>query len=110
MVAHQLYPLPATQMVRLARDARREGLSFEDFWERAVRPDLPVIMTTTLSRQIPPGCVVWPSDSQASKEWRTVTADVRDAWESAYEALPATGAERALRRLAPLLHELAQLQ
>ena len=106
MVAHRRYPLVTLQLARLARDARAEGLDFESFWQRAVRPDLRPILTTTRPR--PTACVIWPSDSVESRTWRDVLAmpEVIEAWRRAYDQLPPTPGERALIRLAPLLSEL----
>ncbi len=94
-------------MVTLAQEARLEGLSFEEFWERAVRPDLPVVTITTPPEKVPDGCVRWPSDSLDGRFWRDATREAKDGWRRAYNRLPPDPREQALERLAPALGLLA---
>lgn len=93
-------------MVLLARVAKLEGLDFEAFWERAVRPGMAVITTTTPVDKRPLGCVRWPSDSLDGRFWRDATREAMEGWRRAYEDLPPTPQEKALDRLAPILEAL----
>jgi hypothetical protein len=104
VAARKRYPTPPDQMVLLARMARAHGVSFDDWWMGAIRPDIqPVITTTTPRLRHTPGCVVWPSDSQDCRQWRNVTMESREAWERAYLLVPALPRETALILLGPVL-------
>lgn len=104
MAARRHYATPPEQMLHLAREARLNGIAFEDWWDRAVRPGHPPILITT-ERPWPEGVVIWPSDSADRNHWRAATDDetVKDGWRRAYENLPAAPRESALKILGPLL-------
>lgn len=93
-------------MRELAAAGRRAGLTFDEWWEEAVRPGLPPVITTNRREIRPERCVVWPSDSQDCKSWRVATEDVRDGWRRSYEQIRPERREAALRILAPALAAL----
>lgn len=103
VAAKKRYPTPPEQMIELAREARREGVPFEVWWARAVRPGEPPITTTSDLTDRPVGTVLWPSDSQDCRTWRDATDGARDGWERAYGNLPAAQRERSLEILGPVL-------
>jgi hypothetical protein len=103
MAARSKYPAPHEQLLVLARRARIRGLPFEDFWEEAVRPDLPPVMWQTPPEKRPSACVIWPNDTQDRNLSRAATEDARSGWRRAYEGLPPAREEVALARLGPLL-------
>jgi hypothetical protein len=76
--------LPPEYLRALLEDARLLGYSFESAWplavERAAR------------------------NSDTPGQWLAVLADTRDAWERAYEGLPASPPEIALARAGEGLH------
>lgn len=108
MAAHQRYPSPHEQLSVLALAARREGLSFGAFWERAVRPGLQVITWRMAVERRPVGCVVWPNDTFDRQQALEATLDpvVADGWRRAYELAPPERREAALKVLAPQLAAL----
>lgn len=93
-------------MVALARDAIRAGVPFDTWWREAVRPGAPPILVTS-EQPWPSGCVIWPSDSADRNNWRLATDRAIDGWRRAYEGVPATQQEKALRILEPLLGSAA---
>lgn len=91
-------------MVHLARAARADGLSFDQWWQAAIRPDRPPVMISTPAHLIPEyPCVIWPTDSADRNLWRGATAQAKEGWRRAYEQTPATRPEAALNLLAPVL-------
>lgn len=102
MAAKRRYATVPEQMVFLAQEARREGLSFEDWWDRALRPGRPPILVT-MKQPWPTGCVVWPSDSWDRNGWRDATLQIKEGWRRAYNQDPATPQENAIRILEPIL-------
>lgn len=109
MAAPCRYPAAHEQLLMLAREAKQEGLSFEEFWERAVRPGRsPVTWSTPESRR-PEGCVVWPRDTNDRNVSIAATTAARAGWRRAYEGVPAPRRERALLSLRPGLERLLEL-
>lgn len=97
------YPRAHEQLGRLAREAREEGLDFDAFWQRAVRPGMRAITwmddeTTRLE-----GAVVWPSDYEDRQVTVAATLAAEQGWRRAYDGHEPTRQERALRRLGPVL-------
>lgn len=98
--------------------ARRRGLTFEEWWEEAVRPGRTPVMTNTPSP--PPFAVRWPSDRNDRIEWLNATVgdpearDVREregakeGWRRAYEQQVPSRAEEALAFVADSLGVLAE--
>lgn len=103
MAAPARYPTPHAQLLRLAEDAKREGIPFEEFWDRAVRPGLPPVTYYQPEAERLKGCVVWPRDSVDRNLARAATEDSREGWRRAYEGVEPTRSERALIVLSPLL-------
>lgn len=101
------YATPAAQMVELARQARDEGLTFDEWWDQAVHPSR-IITTATPDHECPYGAVLWPSDRGARVMWMDVTLAVREGWQRAYEAQQPTRAEVALTRMDGVFDSLPQ--
>lgn len=108
MAAHAKYPTAHAQLLALARRARLEGVAFEVFWERAVRPGLPPVIWRTPVEMRPAGCVVWPNDTHDRGTSQTATVGAKEGWQRAYEGLPAPQREHALERLRPMLDRFAE--
>jgi hypothetical protein len=83
-------------------------MCFEDFWERAVRPDKPAISTRTVAQSRPLGCIVWPGDTYDRKLWQEAIEATAEEWRNCYLGLPQTTAEKAVASLAPFLDVLAR--
>lgn len=98
---------PAHEQIRdLAIEARRDGVSFDEFWLRAVRPGLsPRVNVET--RNPPPTAVVWPRDSYECANALAAAAASKDTWRRAYERQPPTPGDRALAILAGIVKEEA---
>lgn len=105
MAARQRYPAVHEQLVVLAQAARDGGLSFDVWWDAAVRPGRPPVTWRTDPAFRPGGCVVWPNDTADRQVALAVHGDpvVVEAWRRAYDRLPATRRDSALRLLAPVL-------
>lgn len=101
MAAPPKYPTPHAQLLALAYEARAEGLDFEDFWERAVRPGLPAVTVGTPERRRPAGCVLWQRDTFDRNNARDAMEEAKEGWRRAYEGAPPTRAEMALIMLGP---------
>lgn len=97
MAAPTKYTPPHVQLGELAVAALRRGLSFDEFWLEAVRPDRPVVKVT--HPDPPPGCVLWPSDPKDGRTWRSAIRETRGGWERAYNREPPAAAERAVAQL-----------
>lgn len=82
----------------LAVEARREGVSFDAFWERAVRPGRSPLITTETENP-PPEAVVWPRDSSDRANAIHATKSAKEYWRRAYDREPPTRGERALTLL-----------
>jgi hypothetical protein len=96
---------PAHRQLRvlLAR-ARTEGLTFDEAWDRAVRPGLKLVTTKDPEDERPDGAVVWPADTRDRQLIRTACLENREGWRRGYYREPATPAERALKQLFSELH------
>jgi hypothetical protein len=93
---HRRYPDPLTQLRLLAIEARREGVDFDAFWQRAVRPGLPPV----LANESPSADVVrWPTDREDRAQFLKALEATEHAWRCAYEGLPAPRAIRAVESL-----------
>ena len=101
MPAHRRYETPATQLRRLAVEARAEGLPFSEFWRRALRPGQSLV--TRHWAHPPKDCVVWPRDTYDRSCDREAIKQTRAAWRRAYLNLPPSRNELALQVLAPVL-------
>lgn len=108
MAARQKYPTAHDQLRVLAVTARAEGLSFECFWERAVRPGRPPVTWRTPPARRPEGCVVWPNDTfdRQTSVGATLDPVVRSGWERSYLQLDPLPADRAFAILAPLFEAM----
>lgn len=127
MPAPQRYPTPGEQLVLLAVQAREEGLSFDEFWERAVPTQEPIrhktsgrVLTDAEGRprlrpcrvlprvgEEAPGAVLWPRDTRDRRDAYEATCAMKEGWRRAYEKEPPTPAERAMSALRPFLAALA---
>lgn len=123
MPARKRYPTPSEQLLDLAREARAEGLSFEEFWDRAVPPPEPMLhkrsgkplldqegnQKTKPSRVLPRvgdeacGAVLWPNDTRERRDAYEAAVACREGWRRAYENVPPARREKALAILSPLL-------
>lgn len=99
MAPPQRYLSPAKQLLALGKRAKAEGLSFEEWWERAVRPGQPPVTTRKLAEGVPVTAVVWPSDTADRATEQAATEAMREGWRRAYEHLPPTVGERAMLAL-----------
>lgn len=111
MAPRPQYATPIAQMTVLAADARDRGLSFDEWWEEAIRPGRGAVTPTTPGGRRPAGCVVWPNDSFDQRTWREAILQSKEAWRRAYDREPVTRGDAALRLLAPALERagLAEL-
>lgn len=108
MAAHAKYPAVHAQLLELARLARAEGLPFEEFWRRAMRPGERSVTWGVESGRRPVGAVVWPRDTADRNVALAATRGARDGWRRAYDQLPPRRSEAALERLRPELEALAK--
>src|SRR5438105_1010895 len=106
-MAHARYPTPHEQLRILASRAQVRGLSFDEFWEEAVRPGRPAVTTWHLGQ---PAIIerwdvhldfviVWPHDTADRKLYQSATAAMREGWRRAYEGTTQTRGELALASL-----------
>lgn len=109
MAARAKYPASHEQLSALARLARLEGLSFEEFWARAVRPEERPVTWASAPGDRPGGCVVWPRDTTDRNISIAATLGARDGWRRAYEGLTPTRQEAALSVIRPALEALAEV-
>lgn len=107
MAARAKYPASHEQLFALARKAKTRGLSFDEFWQLAVRPDQPAVTWATPAEERPRGCVVWPRDTQDRNISIAATKGAREGWLRAYQGLPPSRHEAALNVLRPGLAALA---
>lgn len=77
------------------------GLSFEEAWLLAVRPGKRMVLSNT--RDAPPGCVRWPTDSGERVAWRNALIELRDVFRRAYQGRPMTVREESAVKLALVL-------
>ena len=88
---------PAFKQLRdLLAESRREGLSFDEAWERAIVPGAKLTTTNTPHEERPDGAVVWPADTRDRQLIRGAVLEGREAWRRGYDRAPETPAERAL--------------
>ena len=101
MAPPQRYPSPAKQLLELGRRARAEGLAFDEFWNRAVRPGQPPLSSRTPAVRTGEisDAVVWPSDTADRAAEQAAAEAMREAWRRAYEEEPPTKGEQAIMRL-----------
>jgi hypothetical protein len=97
----RLYELPHEQLTRLLLEAKIEGLSFDEAWERAIRPGKRTILSNTPDP--PAGAVRWPSDSSDRAGWQVAIYGVRDGFRRAYQDRPPTRRELAVLKVTLLL-------
>lgn len=107
MAPQPTYESPLAQLSRLMLWGRRAGLSFEECWERAVRPGQTIVMVTHPNP--PVGAVKWPTDRNDRVGWQVGIVGSKEGWRRAYEHEQAPSAEAALRLLAPVLGKLDEL-
>lgn len=105
MAAPARYVAPHKQLGSLMVRARRRGISFEEFWQEAVRPGETLVMVTTANP--PAGAVRWPTDRNDRVTWQHAIKGAKDGWRRAYEREAPAPAELALRALADSLDLLA---
>lgn len=101
MAPPRLYELPHEQLVRLLAQSRREGLSFDQAWVRAMRPGRRMVLTNT--REAPLDCVRWPTDSTERIAWQGALKGVRDVFRRAYQGRRMTVREESAANLALVL-------
>lgn len=77
--------------------ARRRGLTFEEFWLEAIRPDEPVVKVTDPNP--PENCVLWPTDPKDRRTWRSAILETRAGWQRAYDCESPARAEEAVGTL-----------
>lgn len=104
MAAPAKYEAPHVQLGRLMVEARRRGLTFEEWWEEAIRPQRALVMVTTANP--PRGAVRWPTDRNDRLSWQDAIRSSKAGWHRAYERKAPTVAEAALMLLAPALEAL----
>lgn len=107
MAPQPTYDPPHVQLGRLMVQARRRGLSFDEWWEEAVRPHKPLVMTNTVDP--PEGAVRWPSDRNPRVDWQVAIHGSREGWRRSFERRPPTVQEAALTLLAPGLDALERV-
>lgn len=110
MPARQRYDAPHEQLRALGMQARREGLPFEIFWSRALRPgDAPILTTETVRsmQPLPLGAIVWPKDSGDRANAQAAIRGTEEGWRRAYEGVPPNQGEVALTVLNQLAVEAA---
>jgi hypothetical protein len=101
--AEQRHESPPEQLGRLAQTARRQGLPFDEFWLRAVRPGLPAVRVTTPAEKRPEGAIAWPHDHRDRQAAAAALEATKEGWRRAYEQVPPRPGEVALALLAPIL-------
>lgn len=121
MPAPPKYLSAHAQLYTLAVDARREGLTFDAFWTRALRPrrcghclidtllaDCPSCgrrsrgpAPATTIDVVPVYVVRFPTDTAEKRAALMALEDTRDGWRRAYERAEPARSERALVLLGP---------
>lgn len=110
MGAPKRYAPPHRQLGELMVEARRSGVTFEEFWIRAVRPEKWQTLVMVTDPDPPEGCVLWPTDPKDRKDWRAAILQTQDGWRRSFERTPASRPERAVAELAAVLDELDALR
>lgn len=95
------FPTSIEQLFVLLAASRRSNEPFKDAWERVVKPDGPLVLTST--RHAPAGVLLWPSDYPTRSIDREAILATRDTWRRAYDRIEPTTQERALVALLPAL-------
>lgn len=101
------YPAPHKQLGLLMVEARRDGLSFDEFWSRSMRPQMALVMVT--DPDPPVGAVRWPTDRNDRVAWRGAILEMEAGWRRAYDREPPSRGERALALLADEIGALAEV-
>lgn len=107
MAPKPTYLAPHKQLGLLMVEARREGVPFDVFWQRSMRPMLPLVMVTDPSP--PAGAVRWPTDRNDRVAWHAAIVGAREGWRRAYEREEPTRGERALVVLGDAIGVLADV-
>jgi hypothetical protein len=107
MPAIAQYPTAWGQALGLAVIARRRGVSFDAFWEAAMRPGRPPITWRVPQEKRPAGAIVWANDTQTRKDDQAAMNAMRDGWERAYVGRRQLKREAALPRLLSLFDRAA---
>lgn len=109
MARPEKYPAVHKQMGELMLLARRRGLTFDEWWDEAVRPrrSQRLVTSATLAENRPACAVMWPADTKDRQLVRAATLDSREGWQRAYDREPASRAERALLQLSGLIDRWA---
>lgn len=109
MPAVQCYSSPHEQLREIGIKAKRQGVSFEEFWTRALRPGISPLITTETVRTVEPpsGAIVWPKDSADRANVMSAVTSSEEIWRRAYEDLPQTPGERAMEVLRDIAVEEA---
>lgn len=108
MAAPTKYATPLEQLIELATQAIRDGVEFETFWLRAVRPGMTIVMTTT--KNAPEGAIRWPTDRNDRVTWQGAILDAQDGIRRAYEKEPPTVHEAGLMFLAPHFEAMREVE
>lgn len=87
--------------------ARRRGLTFDEFWQEAVRPQCSIVMVTTPDP--PRGAVRWPTDRTDRLNWQAAINSSKAGWHRAYERRRPSEPEAALDILRPGLAALEEV-
>jgi len=98
----QRYDSPARQMLELGRIARSEGLSFEEFWQRAVRPGKPALTPRRLGKgryKDLVGAIIWPSDTAERTDAQEAMLRCKAVWRRAYNREAPTQGDQAVAQL-----------
>lgn len=109
MGAPKRYPPPHKQLGELMIEARRQAMTFDAFWMRAVRPEKGQRIVMVTDEDPPPGCVLWPTDPKDRREWRHAITTTKEGWRRAYYREPPSKPEDAVRYLGDALSELEGL-
>lgn len=124
MPARQKYPSPPEQLLELAKRAKLEGKTFDEFWEAAMPPlvkvpikekgevvgwkteddgspmERPARRLPRVDDEDPPeGAVLWPGDTFDRNCWYRAIVWGKDSWKRTYEGLQSSQ-EAALGLLA----------
>lgn len=105
MAPQPIYDPPHVQLGRLVVDAQARGLTFEEFWDEAVRPNKTWVMTT--AKAPPVGAVKWPTDRTDRESWKAAIMATKEGWRRVYDGEQATSQETALGLLAPVWDVMA---
>lgn len=109
MPARQRYLAPHEQLRALGMKAQRRGVTFEDFWQQALRPGEPLVTTETVKTISPSPihAIVWPKDSGDRANAMAAIRGTEEGWRRAYEGVPPNNGEVALTVLNQLAVEAA---